>query len=408
MKPIVIVLLATLFVITVASFIYIQSDHADHGYSENHEQEHSHAENDHGEGGHDEDGHDKGGHEEQGHAHAEQSQIIEINDKQQAIANIKTQIVTKDTYSFEVYAPAEVQANGYTRYRVSPRVDSVVLYRHVTLGEHVKKGSKLVTLFSENMAHVQASYLVAYEQWKRLQGLGTNNTSERELFEAKTEYQAQRGVLKSFGLDEKVIEQLNKRSDVALGEYTLKAAIDGVVLSDGFQQGQQVAAGGPLIDLANEESLWVEARLNSSFNGIINSNTRSRVRINDRDYEANVQQEAHILDPITRTRIVRLIIEPKDHSVHPGMFADVYFQFQSEQPTLAVKEGALLRTADGHWQVYIKQSDQRFVAKDVTLGKQFGDYRQVYGIEPGTEVVTEGAFFVASQGAKSNFDPHNH
>ena len=48
------------------------------------------------------------------------------------------------------------------------------------------------------------------------------------------------------------------------------------------------------------------------------------------------------------------------------------------------------------------------LAKEVTLGRSFGDYREVFDIEAGLEVVTQGAFFIASQLAKGGFDPHNH
>ena len=44
----------------------------------------------------------------------------------------------------KIYAPTEIKANGYTSYAVSLRVDSIVLKRHVALGEYVVKDKTLV------------------------------------------------------------------------------------------------------------------------------------------------------------------------------------------------------------------------------------------------------------------------
>lgn len=101
-------------------------------------------------------------------------------------------------------------------------------------------------------------------------------------------------------------------------------------------------------------------------------------------------------------------VKNTQHSLHPGMFADVYFHFETEQAVLAVPENALTRSADGDWQLFVVDDDGGFIAKEVTLGRSFGDYREVFDIEAGLEVVTQGAFFIASQLAKGGFDPHNH
>jgi len=45
---------------------------------------------------------------------------------------------------------------------------------------------------------------------------------------------------------------------------------------------------------------------------------------------------------------------------------------------------------------------------EVEVGQALGEWREVFGIEAGSRIVTEGAFFVASQIAKGGFDPHNH
>ena len=57
------------------------------------------------------------------------------------------------------------------------------------------------------------------------------------------------------------IENAHLLQSITLGEYRLRAEIDGAVLGDSFEQGQRIDVGEPLISLADESELWVEAHL---------------------------------------------------------------------------------------------------------------------------------------------------
>ena len=124
--------------------------------------------------------------------------------------------------------------------------------------------------------------------------------------------------------------------------------------------------------------------------------------------KASVTQEAHTIDPVTRTRTVRLLVDNSEHRLHPGQFAEVFFRFRTQQPVLAVPETALMRGADGDWTVFVEDHPGEFQPVEVELGRALGPLREITGIAPGTRIVTRGAFFVASQIAKGGFDPHNH
>ena len=83
-----------------------------------------------------------------------------------------------------MYAPGEIFSNGYSSYRVSPRVASVVTRRHVALGDRVNKGQVLVTLFSETVAQAQANYRTTYPEWERVKGLGRKTVGEQRYIDA--------------------------------------------------------------------------------------------------------------------------------------------------------------------------------------------------------------------------------
>ncbi|RCU51031.1 efflux RND transporter periplasmic adaptor subunit [Corallincola holothuriorum] len=331
-----------------------------------------------------------------------------LSQEQLALANIVVEPLKARQIDYQLYAPGEVLTNGYTSYRVSPRVPSLVLSRHVALGEHVKKGQALVTLFSESVAASQSQFRTAWPEWQRVKSLGKKTVGAQRYIEAKSNLEAVQATLLAYGLSGSDLESLKAQNTPSLGEYTLRAEIDGSVLADKFEQGQRIEAGEPLILIADEKQLWVEAHLPPNLALSLDAGAKAEVVSAGIRLEATVSQEGHTIDPVTRTRLVRLLVENVSHQLHPGQFAEVFFSFRSPNSVIAVPESALMRDTHGDWTVFVEDHPGKFLPQEVELGESYGQVREIIGIKPGTRVVTKGAFFVASQIAKGGFDPHNH
>ena len=414
-KTLISVFVLTLF-IAPPSLVQAEEDaHNEAGH------DHAAGGDDHREGTGEEDEHE-GGHaeereheEEEGHGHEEESDggheestTASINAKQKELAGIEVATLESKRVDYEIYAPGELLTNGYTSYHVSPRVASVVLRRHVELGEHVTKGQQLVTLFSETVAQAQADYRKAFPEWERISGLGRSVVGDQRFNTAKANIEAARATLLAYGLNDDDIGALKASGVDSLGEYMLRARVDGAVLTDEFEQGQRVEAGQPLVTLANESELWVEAHLPANSDIVLKQGAEAEVRVAGRVAVATVSQEAHTIDAVTRTRIVRLELDNPEDRFHPGMFADVYFLFKTKEPVLAVPESALMRRADGDWTVYVEEAEGEYEPVEVELGRSIGGLREISGLTAGQRIVSRGAFFVASEIAKGGFDPHNH
>jgi len=386
-----------------------KATHSTEHNSHDHGEEKLHLENDKHDASeyvsHDEEEHD---HIENEGSKEEHEEGITLSAEKISLAKIAVEAVTSKIQFSTVYAPGEIKANGYKSYVVSPRTESVVISRHAALGEHVEKGQKLVTLFSESMVQAQADYLIASTEWVRVQKLGNKTVSESRLLQAETTFNASYGKLLALGLTDEAIKNISNKDRASFGQYSLIAQRAGVVLQDDFLQGQRIDAGDTIMLLADEDDLWVEAKVapNKKLNLPINS--PALVKFNGQNYSAKVIQEAHTIDPLTRTRIIRLSVENVDDSLHSGMFVKVNFQFNTQNKVIAVPEEALMRSSDGDWTVFVEDHPGEFKAVEVELGRALGDLREIHGIESGTRIVTKGAFFVASEIAKGGFDPHNH
>lgn len=343
----------------------------------------------------------------------EHQSAINFSAEKMQLAGIEVSAIVPKVLMSHLYAPGEIKANGYKSYVVSPRTESVVVSRHVTLGQHVEKGEALVTLFSESVAEAQAKYRVAYNDWQRNKKLGKTTVSESQLLNSQTDYVSAYSRLKAFGLTEAAIAEVAQDHLATphlgeLGEYTLIAQRAGAVLNDNFSQGQRVSAGDAIMVLADESELWVEARVSPNKQINLPKGTQAIIEMADQSFVATVIQEAHTIDPKTRTRIVRLAVKNSQDRLHPGMFVNVNFNFSTNKPVMAVPESALMGSSDGDWMVFVEDHPGEFMAKEVELGRSLGQFREISGLAPQTRIVTKGAFFVASEIAKGGFDPHNH
>ncbi|SFB98295.1 efflux RND transporter periplasmic adaptor subunit [Pseudoalteromonas denitrificans] len=343
-----------------------------------------------------------------GEDHKEEASGTRFSSEQMQISNIEVTAISPTKVNFTLYAPGELKANGYTSYSVSPRVDSIVVKRHAILGQHIQKGSPLVTLFSVDVANAQAQYRLSLAEWSRVKKLGKATVTEKRFLEAKAEHEVAYSTLKAYGLSEDAIKKSAESKTENLGQYTLFAQTKGAVLADAFLQGKRVIAGDEIMLLADEHQLWVEAQLppNSLIN--IPEGTKANILIDNNEFNATVIQEGHTIDQQSRTRTIRLAVDNEQHQLHPGMFTDVNFLFNEKQPVMTVPETALMRGSDGDWMVYVEDHPGEFEPVEVELGRTFVQGREISGIKPGTRVVIKGAFFVASQIAKGGFDPHNH
>ena len=395
-KQIKLITLAALFcgitTITTATFANVQSSEKAEKHVEEKDDGHGHeAKNEHKE--EKDDGH---GHEGK-NEHEEESAGVKLSKEQLNLAEINITVLEPQAMTYSIYAQGEIKANDYTSYLVSPRVDSVILKRYVALGDHVEINQPLVTLFSESMAEAQASYRLADSEWKRVQKLGRKAVGDKRFIEAQTDYEVNIGRLYAFGLSTGAITSL----------ATLNAETSGAVLSDNFRQGQRIESGGTLFDLADEDTLWVEARLAPSMELDLPKNSKAQVNVGNNTYIATVTQKAHTIDPVTRTRIIRLQVQNDGHKLHPGLFADIYFALETDKKVLTVPEEALMRGSDGDWMVFVEENGE-FKGVEVELGRQLGKSREIKGLPAGTRVVTTGAFYVAAEIAKGSFDAHNH
>ncbi len=347
--------------------------------------------------------------EEGEHGH-EQEGVVNLTPDQIRAAGITVAAVEEDDLALVVRAPGEVVLNAYRTRYVTPRISAQVTARHVTLGARVVEGEPLVTLSSVEMAEAQGALLVADREWRRVKRLGRKVISERRYVEAQVTRQQAFARVLAYGMTEAQIAALLEKGDPsrATGAFDLPAPQAGTVIGDDFIVGELVEPGRVLFTITDESVLWVEARLNPRDAERVEEGAAASVELAGRQVAGRVVQMRHRLDEGTRTLGVRIEVPNPDDLLHPGQFVTAVIATRERERAIAVPLTAVLRGADGDWQVFVEEEPGRFEPHEVEVLRAVGDRMVVAGLEAGTRIVVRGAFFVQSELAKAGFEVHNH
>ena len=367
--------------------------------------------------------HEGPGHTNEAHDGHEEGGVIKLTPEQAKQAGIETEVVKRQPGMQVVSAPGTVDFNAYQLADITTMVEGVIYARHVRLGDEVKKGQKLVTLTSSDLARAEAEYLRAEAEHRkskldleRLEGLVKDKIISQARFQqafsihqsAHANLAASRASLSSYGLSGEKINSLIKAKEY--GQLTLHAPGAGTVVSDEFRTGQHIAAGARLMQIADESTVWVEVKLSQSqMEGITVGGTAAvTLKGKGTHYPARVINVHHQLDQVTRTVGIRLeVLNPED-ALHPGMFVSAEIEAGSTEKALFLTEQAIQRQGN-ELIVFVEEEPGHFERREVRVGKEnLGLVPILEGVKEGESVVVKGAFSLTSELAKSGFEVHNH
>ena len=398
--------------LTLAAAVFAQEDDRENRESGATHQEEGHADTDeHADKDEHDDGDDHG--DEEGHGdhdgEEEEGGSVAITLEQQQVAGIVVEPLVTRRIAGEITAPGEVKLNAYLTSKVTPRITAQVMARHVRLGDHVSQGQPLITLSSVEMAEAQGALQIAEREWQRVKSLGRDTVSARRYTEAQVAQQQARAKVRAYGMTSKQANALISGSQSnADGTFQLVAPRDGTVIRDDFVEGEYVEPGRVLFEISDETRIWVEASLTPEEAVGIKEDVVARVHVGDTWIDGKVVQAHHVLNETTRTLAVRIEVPNTDERLHPGLFVDTRIGVEALVDVTAVPEAAVLRSPDGDWVVFIESAPGKFEPLEIELRRTVQGLAVIEGLEPGVRVVTQGAFFVQSELAKSGFEIHAH
>tara|TARA_R110000782_G_scaffold211777_1_gene299970 strand:- start:130 stop:1251 length:1122 start_codon:yes stop_codon:yes gene_type:complete len=342
----------------------------------------------------------------------EEGSAIELSAEEQRGAGIVLDAVAPRALKETIRVPGEVVINAYRSSRVTPRITAQVAARHVTLGDSVEAGQRLVTLSSVEMAEAQGMLIVADREWQRVKSLGRETVSERRYTEAQVAQQQALAKVIAYGMTEAQAAALTRSGDAskATGAFELLAPQAGTVLQDDFIVGELIEPGRVLIDISDESVMWVEAQTVPNGMPDIDDGATARVSLDGITWlKGTVIQRHHRLDETTRTQGLRIEVDNADDRLHPGQFVEAEIVTGTGAPVLAVPSAAITMI-EGAPTVFKRENGDEFHAETIKAGPTVGDWTVVMGgLNVGDEIAVDGVFHLKSLLLKSSLgEGHAH
>ncbi len=235
-----------------------------------------------------------------------------------------------------------------------------------------------------------------------------NIRAQQALRQAETAVDVAREKLKilGVGLEEPTAaiaasSQASSASSVAdessLSTYALVAPFDGTILDRQLiVPGVSVDLTSRLFTLADLSTVWIEANVAEGDFEVLPHAGGGEVRFTSpaypgREFAGRVLYRGDMVDEATRSIKLLAATDNAERLLKPGMYVDVLVRCPGEREAACVPDSALLTENEGSF-VYVRTADDRFERRPVALGGlSEGVVAVVGGLEPGEEVVVEGA-----------------
>jgi cobalt-zinc-cadmium efflux system membrane fusion protein len=324
---------------------------------------------------------------------------IRLSPAAQAAAGIKLQAVNVTAAGERIRAPGEVVENAYNATLITPRVEALVIRRHVRLGDEVRAGAPLATLASVEVSDAQAELRIADQEYRRVAALGPEAVAGRRITEARVALDRARARAQAYGLPGAASGQGN-------GQFTLRAPHAGRITEDDFVVGQRIEPGTPLFRLVDESRVWVDATLLPGTLPRLTPGDAATIVFDGKSLAGKVLRTAHRTSDTTRNATVRIEVPNQQDLLHAGDFVEVYLDAgrdmaRSGAGSVTVPTAAVVQL-QGDSIVFRREASGAFVPVPVRVGETLGSQTLVQeGLKPGDTIVVEGAFDLKAQMLKS-------
>lgn len=310
---------------------------------------------------------------------------IQMTETSMKMANIQTFRVGKSTPQKEIFLQGKVVANERNMATVTAHFNGRVekLYADFT-GQFIRKGQKLATLYSPDLV-----------------------TAQKELFEAlkfkdsnPAFYDAAVQKLKLWELTDGQIKDIVTKGQPQF-YFNVYAPRSGTILVRRVSEGEHVAEGKVLFELADLDHLWVQFdvyEMDLPWISVGDSISFKVHSIPDQVFISVVTFVDPVINQSSRTATVRVEINNAQKQLKPQMFVEGIVRAKSKlkKEVMLVPKTAVLWTGKRSI-VYVKRSQNQptFQFREIELGAEAGDfYIALDGISEGDEVVTNGVFKV--------------
>jgi membrane fusion protein, copper/silver efflux system len=314
-----------------------------------------------------------------------------IDPARQQLIGLRTVAATTGDVSSTWRTVARVQVDPTRVRKTNVKIEGFVERIFVDfVGQSVRKGQPLFSIYSPTLLSAQSEYLLALQTKETLAKTGGEGSENL--------VQAARRRLELWDVPASEIDRLTHTREPSK-TLTLVSPIAGVVTAKNVVEGARVSPGEAPYEITDLSMVWVMADAYESDLGRIRVGMKATLTLPsypDRSFVGEVVFIDPLLDPKSRTAKVHLHFANAKRELKPEMFGEVALQTTAKEG-VRIPADAVIR-AGNQDVVFVARGEGKFEPRVVQLGGKTGDQVEVRaGLDASQEVVTRANFLVDSE-----------
>ena len=332
---------------------------------------------------------------------------LQLSPQRMQEIGVTTAIVEMKDVSDELQAPGSVamdeQRLSYVQTRFPGWIRTV--FANATY-QYVRKGQKLFTIYSPDLASTEQEYLLA----KKNQASVSEHMHGTPAEEGNWLLQAAAERLRRYDIPDAEIAQLEK-TGTASREVAVESPSSGYIIERNAFPNAYVQPETKLYTIADLSTVWVYANVPQADVGRVKPGDRGVVAVDaypGRKFSGRIDQILPEVDAATRTVRVRLVMSNPGIALKPGMYVNVNIAAPLGLQLVIPVSGVL--QAGTHQIAFIDRGQGSLEPRVIETGLRVDDSVVVLkGLKAGDRIVSSANFLVDSeaqlQSAMSGYMP---
>lgn len=319
---------------------------------------------------------------------------LSIPTGQQQLMGVRTALVERETLTRDVTTSGQVAADETKIAHIHVKVNGFVENVFVDfIGQTVRKGQPLFTMYSPDLVATQEEFLIAKRGQRTLAASPFAEVSQG----SESLLRSARERLKLWDISDKQIEKLDQTGEVNR-TLTFYSPVSGYVMDRKAFPQTSATPDTELYTISDLSTIWVNADIFEYEAPWVRLGQHAQMELSyypGRKWNGRISFIYPTVDPTTRTIKVRLEFSNPGLQLKPGMFANVALKISYGNQIVIPQEAVL---DSGQEQTVFVVHEGSFQPRKITTGvKLEGRVVVLSGLRAGETVVTSGNFLIDSE-----------
>ena len=320
---------------------------------------------------------------------------VKISPDKQQLIGVRTATVDREPLMRTVRTTGQLTADETRIEHVHVKINGYIDKVYVDyVGQLVKKGQPLFTVYSPDLVATQEEYLIA----KRGNTTMGNSDFKEVSQGAQSLLDSARRRLKLWDITDEQIRKLDQSGEVTR-TLTFYSPVSGFVMDRKAFPQTAITPDMDLYQITDLSKIWVNADIYEYEVPFVKIGQTADMNLSyyaGKTYTGKITYIYPTVDPISRTVKVRIEFPNPKFELKPQMFANVELKINYGTQILVPQE-AVMDSGDKQY-VFMVHDGAMFEPRTIQMGAKLdGKVVVLSGLKPGDTIVTSGNFLVDSE-----------